>query len=151
MIFTNDLEQAYLQTEYLVYINRKTLFPLRIQEHPPKEFLTFLERLAYHRFAYITPCNPCSVLLSKHDNKRRINEFTHYLLENNFNFTIGKTRSKNKEWNEISFCIFQIPLHEARNIAFTFSQIAFLYWSKDSEVKLHWTFNDNEEESKVEN
>lgn len=133
-----DLETAYLQTKYLVFLkSRKKVATLEIGKMPPKSFTKFLQKKKFTTFAYLTPCNPCSVLLSKRDNKTRIYELIDELSFSPYLF--GKTKSLDKKWDEISFCLLGISFEEARNIAFLSSQTAFLYGSIDSKVELHWT------------
>ncbi|MCX7997891.1 MAG: DUF3293 domain-containing protein [Leptospiraceae bacterium] len=146
-----DLETAYLETKYLVYLDKKNFFSMEVGKHPPERFLRFLKRRSYNKFAYISPCNPCSVLLDKRENKKRVQEFIDLLRLERFAFLSGRTNCTNRKWNESSFCIFQISLDQARDIAFTFSQNAFLYWTENSQVQLHWTFENNLNPKKVEN
>ncbi len=139
-----DLETVYLQTNYIVYLkSRKNYAILKAMQTVPKSLEKFLQARNIKSFAYITPCNPCSVLLSRKENGYRVREFMIFIEEHKLSYLLGVTESSDKKWNEISFCILGISYKTARRLAFDFSQNAFLYASEDFKVELKWTFENS--------
>jgi hypothetical protein len=131
---TNEIEQAFLETSYIIHLQSDIV--LKIGEMPAD----LLEHLPLLKtWAFITAWNPLPDILSKVENEQRNEDLQQYLLDRGYSIHIGIGISKDQSWAEESFFIENISLEDARTTSAKFRQLAFVYGERDSGNQLVFT------------
>ena len=124
-----DLLQAYLDTDYVLYLEEGTKpTVLRAGEIYPDE----LEGYSWEKgLAVITAWNPGSKSLPLNDNQNRQRALMSDLQRNGFGLiypAVGRSRSG--DWTEDSLSIFNISMQSAQHFGQLYGQNAILWVSR---------------------
>jgi hypothetical protein len=131
---TNEIEQAFLETSYIIHLQSEIV--LKIGEIPAD----LLEHLPLLKtWAFITAWNPLPDILSKVENEQRNEHLQQYLLDRGYSIHKGIGISKDQSWSEKSFFIENISLADARTASAQFGQLAFVYGDRESGNQLVFT------------
>lgn len=131
-----EIEQAFLETNYIAEIEDDNLIVLKIGEIP-EDLIQRFPRIK--TWAFITAWNPLPDILTKSQNDIRSNQLKIQLKEEGFIFYPGVGISKNEDWSEDSFFIEDIELETAIHISIKYGQLAFLYGDKEKGNQLIFT------------
>jgi hypothetical protein len=131
---TNEIEQAFLETNYIVHLQSDIV--LKIGEMPA-DLMKHLRLLK--NWAFITAWNPLPDILSKAENEQRNEDLQQYLLDRGYSIHKGIGISKDQSWSEESFFIENIELEDARTASAQFGQLAFVYGERESGNQLVFT------------
>lgn len=123
-----SLRLAYEQTNYKVFHKGKEVV-FRVGKKS-SELDSLLKELGFTKYVFLTAANPFSTLRPENENKKKNLELESKLVQNKFFYLNGLGESIDGGWSEDSFCIFGMQLTEAIQLAFEFSQNAFLYGSR---------------------
>ena len=127
----DNLEAAYLVTDYRVEDFPSGPFTIRIGE--PIAALAGLE------WAFVTACNPRSVLISDEENTRRMAEFETAVRELGWRFYHGQGVGRDRRWPpEPSLLIVHIKESEAVHLARRFGQNAIVAGRSGEPARLVW-------------
>jgi hypothetical protein len=118
----NEIEQAFLETNYIVQIENEIV--LKMGEIPARLIEDFPQ---IKTWAFITAWNPLPDILTRTQNDIRNNELRKQLEDEGYLIYPGIGISKNEEWSEESFFIGNIESEKANTISSKFGQLAFLY------------------------
>jgi hypothetical protein len=138
-----NLEQAYLETDYIVYLPRtREEIVLKVNDPHPKTWINIMYGNDFHTYLYITAANPCSGLAEKRENHKRNYKLARSLEDLDLFFFFGHAKSKDRTWTELSFCVFNVTREFARNISFFFAQNAYIFGARNKFPELCWTLPD---------
>jgi Protein of unknown function (DUF3293) len=127
----DNLEAAYLGTDYRVEDIPTGPFTIRIG-HP-------IAALAGLEWAFVTACNPRSVLLSDEENTRRIADLEKAVQQSGWRFYPGQGVARDGRWPaEPSFLIVGIKESDAVDLARQFGQNAIVAGRPGEPARLVW-------------
>jgi len=125
------LEAAYLVTDYRVEDSPTGPFTIRIGELDAA--------LAGLEWAFVTACNPRSVLLSDEENTRRMADFEKAVQHNGWRCFHGEGVGRDRRWPpEPSLLIVDIKEPEAIELAKAFGQNAIVAGRPGEPARLVW-------------
>lgn len=125
------LEAAYLGTDYRVEDFPTGPFTIRIGEP--------IAALSAFDWAFVTACNPRSVLLSDEENARRMADFEKSVQHNGWRFYHGQGVSRDRRWPpEPSLLVVGINESEAVELAKAFGQNAIVAGRPGEPARLVW-------------
>ncbi|MTB51490.1 DUF3293 domain-containing protein [Lewinella sp. W8] len=117
--FDQQLNDAYLRAEYWAGD-----FCLKIG-HPAPKLDAWLRAHGHSHYAFITPCNPRSQVISDEKNTERLNELRDLLNMFRLDFLPATGRDPQGEWpDEPGFLVFDIPLSVLHDVARGYEQNA---------------------------
>lgn len=129
------LEEAYLQTTYIVYTKNKE-YSLHISEFN-EEFMDFCSIKKITKWAIITAYNPYSELCSLNDNEDNNKKLKKIIEIKNFLFFDAEGVPEDDSWSsEKSFFVYNINKEQAIEIGNLFKQNAIVYGSANSTPEL---------------
>lgn len=134
MEISNDLHQAFLQTNYKILPNKycKNTISIQISKELP-ELRVFPD---YKSFGFLTAWNPLPNILTNEENKARNLKLKSQIEKLGYCVLDGLGVSKDQSWQEPSFFILNIDLKTLNGLAKKYGQLAFVYGEIDSLVKL---------------
>jgi hypothetical protein len=131
---TNEIEQAFLETNYIVHLQSDIVLKIGEMAADLVEHLPLLKN-----WAFITAWNPLPDILSNAENEQRNEDLQQYLLDRGYSIHKGVGISKDQSWSEESFFIENISLEDARTASAQFGQLAFVYGERESGNQLVFT------------
>ena len=127
----DNLEVAYLGTDYRVEDFPTGPFTIRINESS--------DALAGLDWAFITACNPRSVLLSDEENTRGMADLEKAVRQGGWRYFHGQGVGKDRRWPpEPSLLIVEIKEPEAVELAKAFGQNAIVAGRSGEPARLVW-------------
>ena len=127
----DNLEAAYLGTDYRVEDFPTGPFTIRIGE--PSAALAGLD------WAFVTACNPRSVLLSDEENTRRMAALENAVQHGGWHYYHGQGVGRDSNWPaEPSLLIVDIKEPEAIELAKAFGQNAIVVGWRGEPARLVW-------------
>lgn len=135
----NDfLHQAYLATQYIVFVEGAEQYSLSIGV-VNTEFEEWCVVNNIRSWAFITAYNPYSAELTKTENQGRNRKFEEYLITKGYTFHHGEGKPNNKDWeSEMSFFIHNISEEEAIALGERYQQNAIVIGHKGRPAALKW-------------
>lgn len=133
----NNLEKAYLETTYSVFIEG-IQYDCKVGEIAP----TAINKLVTneHPAIILTAWNPQSQSLSSRENENLNNELKLYLQQHGYSVLNALGQGSGKDWPaEESFFIKNIQKQEAEKLAIKFQQNAYVWFEADKPVSLKFT------------
>ncbi len=128
-MFSPELLNAYRKAIYEVY---QPYFILRVDFQPPTTLKKLLQTHRQSTWAFITPYNPYSTVLSEAENALRWQAFLQKI--NAFPYYLGEGKDPKGIWRpEKSALIIGISSKEALLLAQRFQQNAFL-WGREAQA-----------------
>jgi hypothetical protein len=131
---TNEIEQAFLETNYIVHLQSDIVLKIGEMAADLVEHLPLLKN-----WAFITAWNPLPDILSNAENEQRNEDLQQYLLDQGYSIHKGVGISKDQTWSEDSFFIENISLEDARQASAKFGQLAFVFGDRKHVNQLVFT------------
>jgi hypothetical protein len=131
---TNEIEQAFLETNYIVHLQSDIVLKIGEMAADLVEHLPLLKN-----WAFITAWNPLPDILSNAENEQRNEDLQQYLLDRGYSIHKGVGISKDQTWSEDSFFIENISLEDARQASAKFGQLAFVFGDRKHVNQLVFT------------
>jgi len=132
-----DLNQAYQNAIY-----KLNQYDINIRPNNYNEELDLIlaqTQGAVSSWAFITACNPGSVVLPESINNTRTKQLLEDIVHSGFRHLKGWSGSPSDDWpREDSLLILTIKIEEAKQLAQHYGQNAFLFGLQHQKAKLIW-------------
>ena len=129
-----DLIAAYRATRYWVEA-APDRFCLRIDEHSP-ELAALLRSASTRCAAYLTACNPFSVVATHTENERANRALREAVQQYGVTVIAGTGRDARSTWEEPSFLALGLGIEDARRLGVRFRQNAMVWSDGDAIPRL---------------
>ena len=122
---SKDLLKSYKSTTYTT--NTPTIFHIKIGELNA-DLNVYMASNKFNSWTYITAENPFSKKLTANENKLRNQQLENEIIEQGYSYMPGQGIPENSDWSpEASYLIFNISRDQARSMAQTYQQNAFVF------------------------
>ena len=135
----SELEKAYLETTYSLYVD-KDKYDIKIGNLVPPIVNQLLDNEKDKSAVILTAWNPRSKVLSSEDNKVRNNKLHAYLKNNKYTVYKALGQGNDASWPaEESFFIIGITKEAAEKIAVEYEQYAYIWCESEKPASLIFT------------
>ena len=135
----NELEKAYLDTTYSVFIDNNK-YDIKIGDPIPSIVTQLFDNEKEKSAVILTAWNPRSKTLSLEENKTRNNKLHSYLKNNNYTVYKALGQGNDASWPaEESFFIVELNKDDAEKIAVEHGQYAYVWCESEKTASLIFT------------
>ena len=121
-----ELIKHYTDADYLLELDSRR-YVLKIGERPAAEFEDFLQSTAANCWAVITAWNPCSRVLSAHQNQQKQAQLEDTLHARGQLFYPAVGQSADGQWQETSVWVPGLSRQQAKELGQLYQQNAVVY------------------------